>query len=199
LYYLRESGLCKYNNIIFSVSSVFDLKVIPTTDIKINDSELCIAFHHGTLDGSKTDLGHILNSSMKISSFDGYDAVLLGDIHKYQYLDSKQRIYYAGSLIQLNHVESINYHGFLKWNLKTPKTAFQKIPNDYCFCTITIRNNEIIKKPQKLPTRPRIRYRIDQLTTDQKFAEILQQFRQKYQVREEIVDNLSIWGEPSSQ
>jgi len=195
-YYLRESGLYKYNNIIFSVASVFDSKVIPAKDIKINNNELRIALHHGTLDGSKTDLGHTLNSSMKISDFENYDAVLLGDIHKYQYLDAKQRIYYAGSLIQLNHGESINYHGFLKWDLKTLKTEFYEVPNDYGFCTITIRNNQIIKQPSKIPTKPRIRYRIDQLTTDQKFAEIRQQFRQKFHVQEEIVDNLSIWGEP---
>ena len=199
LYYLRESGLYKYNSIIFSVASVFDSKVIPANDIKISPGELRVALHHGTLDGSKTDLGHTLTSALTITDFKYYDAVLLGDIHKYQSLDADQKIKYAGSLIQLNHGESINNHGLLKWNLTKHDqitTKFYEIPNDYGFCTITIRKNEIVKQPHKIPSKPRIRYRIDQLTSDQKFAEIKQQFRLKYQIQEEIVDNLSIWGEP---
>ena len=55
---------------------------------------------------------------------------LLGDIHKFQFLDKKCSRGYAGSLIQQNIGEDIENHGLIKWNvnkkkgvLKIPKTA----------------------------------------------------------------------------
>ena len=197
LYYLRETGLYKYNNIIFSVASVFDSQIIPAKSIENSNGDLLIALHHGTINGSKTDLGHVLTSNISVNEFQNYDAVLLGDIHKYQSLDTNKKIFYAGSLIQLNHGESINNHGLLKWDLtQAPniKTELHEIPNDYGFCTVTISKNEIVKMPEKMPNKPRIRFRIDQLTNDQKFADIRQQLRNTYFVQEEIVDNFSIWG-----
>lgn len=194
-YYLRESGLYRYNNIIFSVASVFDSMVIPAKDINVGIDDLKIALHHGTLDGCTTELGHILRSNLSVKDFDGYDAVLLGDIHKYQYLDERKRIYYPGSLLQLNHGETLHNHGILEWNLNNFHTQLHEIPNDYGFCTITIRKNKVIKTPSYVPLKPRIRFRVDLSTDDQKFAEIRQYYRQNYQLQEEVVDNMAVWGE----
>lgn len=194
-YYLRESGLYRYNNLIFSVASVFDSVVIPAKDIVHQPTDIKIALHHGTLDGASTELGHVLKSHLSVSDFEGYDAVLLGDIHKYQYLDERKRICYPGSLLQLNHGETLHNHGVLVWDLKTFETKLHEIENDYGFCTITIRKNKIVKAPNQIPKKPRMRYRVDLSTDDQKFAEIRQDYRDHYLIQEEVIDNLAVWGE----
>ena len=42
---------------------------------------------------------------------------MLGDIHKYQYLNKEKTIAYSGSLVQQNFGESINLHGMFKATL----------------------------------------------------------------------------------
>ena len=54
----------------------------------------------------QTDFGFILpNSDIDKDIFDGFDMVLLGDIHKRQYLNDEKTIAYPGSLIQQNFGE----------------------------------------------------------------------------------------------
>jgi DNA repair exonuclease SbcCD ATPase subunit len=81
-----------------------------------------------------------INNKITCSSFDGYDFVLLGDIHKYQYLNKQCSIGYAGSLIQQNHGESSRNHGVLVWDLETGKSELIEIKNKYGYFTVKIRN-----------------------------------------------------------
>ena len=71
-----------------------------------------IATFHGPVRGSKTDEDWCLEGDVKTDFFDGYDYVLLGDIHKQQFLTEK--IAYCGSTIQQNYGETPN-KGFLFW------------------------------------------------------------------------------------
>ena len=63
-----------------------------------------------------------------------------GDIHKFQYLNKDKTMAYAGSLIQQNHGETIQGHGFIKWNLQTKDSQFFEVKNNYSFHTITFIN-----------------------------------------------------------
>ncbi len=72
-------------------------------------------------------LGNLLNAG----DFDGYDRVLLGDIHKFQYMNHQKTIAYAGSLIQQSFGETIENHGFLKWDLENNQSRHIEVPNDY--------------------------------------------------------------------
>jgi energy-coupling factor transporter ATP-binding protein EcfA2 len=70
---------------------------------------------------------------LSINEFDGYDYVLLGDVHKYQYLNESKTIAYASSLISQNFAETDPYHGYLFWDLKNKSSHYEIIKNDYCY------------------------------------------------------------------
>lgn len=73
-------------------------------------------------------------------SFAGYDYVLMGDIHKHQYLNKERTIAYAGSLIQQNHGENMRGHGVLCWNLENGESHLYEIPNSYGYYTLRIKD-----------------------------------------------------------
>ena len=129
---LKHTGIYKTSNIVFVFNSLFDCKFI-TRDM-VKTSLPVYALYHGTVVGSINDNG-TSNKESKTKSypalydFDGFNAVLLGHIHKRQFL--KPHIAYAGSLIQQNFGESIDNHGFLIWNTNTHLPTSVNIPNDY--------------------------------------------------------------------
>jgi DNA repair exonuclease SbcCD nuclease subunit len=146
-FFLKYSGLYKYNNIDFVVSSLFDNQFIKNKDLEEkNKDTFRIALFHGMVSGSKlnnkiTETG----CNVKIKDFEGFDKVLLGDIHKHQYITKD--IAYPGSLIQQNHGEEIE-HGIIKWDLVNDTSEFVKIKNDYSFITVVVNeNNEITNNP----------------------------------------------------
>lgn len=154
-FYLKDTGLYSFNNVLFSVSSIRDYDIIDPEEIKKSDfyteDMKLICLFHGRVDGvilfNKTSLEGEINSktnkTITPSSFNGYDLTLLGDIHKRQYLDNNKTIAYAGSLIQQNHGESLNNHGLIKWNVNTKESKFIDIENPYGYVTIEIINENI--------------------------------------------------------
>ena len=145
IHYLRETGLYKYNNIMFSHTSVFDhnKNIINSTDISNELIKVCL-YHGFVYDKIKThNLSYMLmNSHKKVSDFSGYDLVLLGDIHQRIFLD--KNIAYASSLLQMNHGETINDHGFIIWNISEKhkiKSECVDVMNDYMFLNVKFINN----------------------------------------------------------
>ena len=78
------------------------------------------------------------------ANFNGYEIVLLGDIHKHQYMNKERTVCYAGSLIQQNHGESRGGHGYVKWNTETKESRLKEIENEYGYMTIKIEEGEVI-------------------------------------------------------
>ena len=74
--------------------------------------------------------------------FDGFDMALLGDIHKRQTIGG-DHIAYAGSMIQQNHGESLDKHGYLLWDVPTRTFEEFNIPNDYGFYTLDVDNGVV--------------------------------------------------------
>ena len=67
-----------------------------------------------------------------VEDFEGYDYVLLGDIHTHQFLNPSKTIAYASSLISQNFSETDDEHGFIYWDLYNPEnTHYEIILNDY--------------------------------------------------------------------
>ena len=119
----QPSGIYEVGDIGFSVMSVFDdtQKYVKAKEF---DSKTKIALYHGSVFGSQTDFGFILpNSDVEKDIFDGYDMVLLGDIHKRQYLNDEKTIAYPGSLIQQNFGEDFD-KGFLVWDIDKRESEF---------------------------------------------------------------------------
>lgn len=180
LHYLKYSGL--YFNTdtqtCFVVSSLYDKEFIEHNQI-VNSKHYrqdyhYVALYHGTLTGSATDVGYVVEDGdgerveedstlasaststryRTVDDFKDYDAVLLGDIHKYQILNAPKPIAYAGSLIQQNHGEKRTNHGILHWNVSTfPVSApvLKSIDNQYGFVDIVCHDGEWVNESVDLP------------------------------------------------
>ncbi len=167
IYYLRESGIYEVGNIYFGVSSLInnkECKFISANEIP--DDKIKIALYHGAIINTKTNTGFI-NDGIQIKKFKNYDYVLLGDIHKYQYLDENKKIGYSSSLISQNFSETDNYHGVLVWDLKNKKSYYKILDNPYRYIEIKIDNNKIYYDNKKskleeleLPIKSKIRFKI---------------------------------------
>jgi DNA repair exonuclease SbcCD ATPase subunit len=141
LHYLKLSGVYRFNNILFGVSSLIDNKIIKATDI--SEPGLKIALYHGAVANSKNSKGFEFSKN-SITNFDGYDLVLLGDIHYFQYLNEEKTMAYASSLISQNFSETDSNHGVLVWDLNTKESVYKPIPNDYRYDEITIKDNKLM-------------------------------------------------------
>lgn len=160
IHYLKENKIYKIRGINFGLTTMYSNEV--TKIENKNKKEKYIGLYHGTLYKSKTDNNYEFQNekSLKPNNFDEYDITLLGDIHKFQYLNDKKTIAYSSSLIQQNFGESEEDHGMLKWNIKTLQSSFIKIKNDYVYKTINVEDatNYEIKGIENKKIRLRIRY-----------------------------------------
>lgn len=130
---LEKSGIYHCGNLIISLASIQNpLLPIPQQIISHQQNTFKIALFHGGVGSYSNENGTTQNSHNKLSIFDGYDYVLLGDIHLRQFLDTPQkRIAYAGSLIQQNRMETFSDHGFLLWDLHHQNHKWINVLNKY--------------------------------------------------------------------
>jgi hypothetical protein len=183
IYYLQESGVYIYSNLILTHASIFDYHIIPidilnklieykiksgilNLDDKIIKKMKKVVLYHGRVNGCElfngTRLdGEISNKKKTITphDFKGYDMGLCGDIHLKQNVNKDGNIAYAGSLIQQNLGESIDNHGILKWSVKNNSYKFKEIKNNYGYVTFYLKNGELENKKilEKLSKNLRIR------------------------------------------
>lgn len=169
LYYLKESGLYGFGNILFNNMAVSDLpeKYIPGKDIPPvykNKYDHIIALFHGAVDGSCTDLGHrIENPNIMVPLFDHHHIALLGDIHLAQTIQdydpdyNKPCIRFAGSLIQQNYGENLKGHGYSLWDLSNYTYEHHEIQNNYGYFTIEINKGILVTDLKDIPRKVRLR------------------------------------------
>ena len=192
LHYLKDSGLYKFADILFVNYSVFDHHDVEKyinpnkiqSSLKIKCKHL-IGLFHGPIHESVTDIGYkIDNRSLSLDLFDGLDIVLCADIHKRQILkDSNPIVIYPGSLVQQNHGESLDKHGFCEWELSTRSYKFHDIENDHGYYTIEVNNGKIISKLDLIPKIARIRLKCtDTLQND--LNKIISDIKENYTVDE---------------
>ena len=168
LHYLKDDGVWKMGGISFSHSSVFgdSKEIIPAEEVH---GDYKVALYHAPVDKVKTEYGFQLeNKNVKVDSFDGYDLVLLGDIHvPNQSLNDEGTIKYCGSMIMQNHAEAkYPEHGILVWDVDTKKSEFVPIHNDYGYVTLDVENGKLIGNPT-IPNKPRMRVRVKDTTQSQ--------------------------------
>ena len=86
---------------------------------------------------------------------------MLGDIHKFSFINKEKTIAYSSSLIQQNFGESINAHGLIKWNVESKKGEFISVPNNWVYKVHTIEdiNNYMIPDIEGKKTRLKIIYK----------------------------------------
>lgn len=159
VFLLKKSGIVEYgDNLLFGVSSILDGYLTPCPDSR----RVCIGLYHGIVSGCVLENNYTSNG-LSIDTFKNYDIVMLGDVHKTQFLNKEKTIAYPGSLIQQSFKEERN-HGFLKWNIKDKTAEFVVIDNEYSFLDLEFGcdlNNEkfskfsrirVLLSPQNLQT-----------------------------------------------
>jgi len=189
LHYLKDNGIYNISGVHFNVMSVFDK---PADYIKADefDGDFKIALHHGSVHNASTDAGFTLsNTHVTTNIFEGHDLVLLGDIHKPQYLNDEKTIAYAGSLIQQNHGEALG-HGIMVWDMKTKKCEFVDIPNDYGYYTYQIDNGKILNPSDKVPLRPRLRLKVKD-TDSATLKELVAKIKLQYKVQDISIQKIN--------
>jgi DNA repair exonuclease SbcCD ATPase subunit len=138
LWFLKESGYYRVGGVVFGVNSLLDEEtpwVAPPAGIPSGWEDMThVALYHGSLLGWKNLLGYTSEFSEKtLKDFEGYDFVLLGDIHRHQYMDKDRRVAYAGSLLSQNFGETDNDHGVLCWDLDAGTSVLHRVHNRYAF------------------------------------------------------------------
>ena len=173
LLYWKKSGVYELGDCQFGFLSVFDItkegkpnvaNLPKAKDIKGDNK---IAVFHGGVGRFEVDTGlWMSDDNVNANDFDGYDLVLLGDIHKRQFIDDNERIAYPGSLIQQNFAEAPE-HGFLLWDVESRKSEFIQVENDYGFKTILVEDGEIKSKMSFVPKYGNIKIKYRNTNVDQ--------------------------------
>ena len=201
LHYWKKSGTYTYENVDFGVMSIYDRDkggnqlTIGLPDPTKFTNEHKVALFHGGVDKHEYDNNFVVRDEhVKLDTFDGYDVVLLGDIHKRQFLNDEETIGYPGSLIQQNFGERPS-HGFLLWDLETKKAEYHPVKNDYGFKIINVESGVIQNKMNFVPIKGRVKIKYWDTTLEQ-IKDIQMDLRRKYPKLKDVVterqDNLSI-------
>lgn len=194
LYYLKDSGIYTIADTDFALFSIIgDRKDWPRA--KQCKSAHKVALLHAPVNDAKTDTGFTITSRhADVSTFIGFDMVMLGDIHRHQvlqYYDSYEKepiIVYAGSMIQQNHGELLEGHGLLEWNIPRRSFKFHKVPNRYGYATLIVENGKI-PDISHIPEMARLRVFVKDLEPS-KVKKIESILRKKFKLQEFIVNKL---------
>ena len=187
IHYLKDTGVYPFHNLTFVVYSILDKKENwPKAELVEGDNTICL--FHGPVNLAQTDIGYTVSSnSFTTDMFEGFDMVMLGDIHKRQTLGSST-IAYAGSMIQQNHGESLDKHGYLLWDVESRTFEEFDLPNDYGFYTLDV-NDGIVPDVTDMPKKPRLRVRISN-TDPSQIKKALTKIKKKYKVQEFTVTRM---------
>ena len=162
LHYFKHSGIYQVADTDFVVYSILDDREEWPSVADARPNAKKIGLYHGPVHGAQTDSNYVIsNRHTEVSLFDGLDAVLLGDIHKYQVLqlrhNNKPVVAYASSLIQQNHGESLTGHGWCLWDLTNDfKHKFMPVYNNFGYYTLEL-DGENVVLPTDMPKNVRLR------------------------------------------
>ena len=203
LHYWKQSGVYTLDNVDFGVMSIFDIDKEGnqlTTGLpnpkNLGDDK--IALFHGGVDKHFYDNGfQVEDDRVKVDTFQGYDMVMLGDIHKRQFLDVDERVGYPGSLIQQNYSEDPS-HGFLLWDVEKRKATYHQVKNDYGYKILQVVDGVIQNKMNFIPPKGSIKIKYTNTTLEQ-IKDIQMDVRKKYPKLKDVIterqDNISIGGD----
>ena len=158
LYYVKDSAIVSVADTQFAVLSIFDEHDNWPVAKELTASTK-IALYHGPVHGAVTDANFaITNRHVNIDTFNGFDMVLLGDIHKPAQVLKEHNpiIVYPGSLIQQHHGETLDPHGWCLWDVPSRSFEFVPLENDYGYVTLEVVNNNITY-PTRMPKNTRLR------------------------------------------
>ena len=190
LFYLKNTGVYEFSNVYFNVMGVADKPVNFIKGSDIPNDKIKIALHHGAVNQASTAVGfQLTNDHVNTETFADHKITLLGDIHKFQYLNSDKTIAYASSLIQQNFGETLDFHGLMVWKISTGESKFIEVENDYGYVTLEISNGIVNSYPTKFPKKPRIKLKL-QNTTSSQVKTIVADLKSKYNVQDVVTQKV---------
>jgi len=146
LLYMKHSGIYPFFNLDVHVFSVLDT---PDKWPSLEQEGACnqvtdaqrpkVALYHGAVGRFQLQNNTVFSCEESISMKErlrGYDMVLLGDIHQWQFVGP--RMAYAGSLLAQNEGERRSEHGFLVWDVPRRDAIFRPLWNDFAYVELTI-------------------------------------------------------------
>ena len=135
VFYYTKTGVYRHDNLVLVVNSLLDDQWIKASElVRENASDILLGLYHGQIHGWRNNQGYVSDTGEKqVSDFEGCDYVLLGDIHKHQYMNATKTMAYAGSLISQNFGETDDDHGVLVWDLVKKTSRLHRISNDYAY------------------------------------------------------------------
>jgi len=198
LFYLKNTGVYELGNVYFNVMGVSDKPISFIKGIDIPNDKIKIALHHGAVNQASTAVGfQLTNDHVNTETFANHTITLLGDIHKFQYLNSDKTIAYASSLIQQNFGETLDFHGLMIWDVNTAQSKFIEVENDYGYVTLEVSNGIITTYPAKFPKKPRIKLKI-QNTTSSQIKTIVADLKSKYNVQDIVTQKVKDFHKDNS-
>lgn len=198
LHYLKYSGVYSVADVDFTVWSLLgdkaDWPSITYRAIAPLQLAPTVCLFHGPVDKATTDVGYVVsNRSMDVSVFDGFDMVLLGDIHRQQTLQEydpttgKPIVVYPGSLIQQNHGEGPKGHGWAVWDVATRSAQFHELPNRFGYYTLRVENGKV-PDYSDMPNNVRLRIFAGSLEQSD-IKKLVATIRKKHTIEELAVTN----------
>lgn len=120
----RSDILCIFHGMVYEV-----IEDDPILKLHIDTKE------HSSPSGERTRRNH---------EFNGYSAVIMGDIHKHGHCKYNKNMVYCGSMMQLHYAED-NTHGFVVWDYSNGSISwkFEEIMNNHEFVSINLESQSM--------------------------------------------------------
>lgn len=159
LHYLKYTQQIELkNDFILNVLSIVDKE--NWNKIQIDNNKINIALFHGSVKGSITETGWIVDKGeIDLDLLKKFNFCFIGDIHTKQKLDEEGRIIFPGSLIQQNFSET-QEKGFLIWDIKDKNNFncnFIPLINPSPFISIELEEDGSIPNNVIVPNNSKIR------------------------------------------
>lgn len=189
IHLLLDDGTYRYNNILFGLTTMWANEITKCASEEKNVVK--IGLYHGKVYGATAENGYNIGNYSKFGVKDFtqyYDITMLGDIHKHQFLDTKKTVAYCGSVMQLNRGTELEKNGFLKWNVKTKKSEFIPIKNDWGYVRLKVNKDGVLNFTDAVK---RLKHRIVEID----YEDITQEEAQKHFKKLKIDTDSCVYNE----
>lgn len=191
----KQSGMYEFHpGIAWCVYSLYDEEKWP--EVKPLEGKYNIACFHGSVRGALLDSDWEMSEGIKVDFFKEFDLTMLGDIHRHQFLSTREYngikkpwIGYPGSMAQQNFAESL-VHGYLLWEIdienRNHDVQFRNLPNPFPFVTIDWQGNvaKTLKEAYEFPNGSRFRIKSGTSIMQRDVAQLISELKHKHHAHE---------------